>query len=318
VTSPPRIAVCVSTFRRQEGLRTLLSSLDALEFDGAPPALQLVVVDNDAEDPVERRLGPVAALTRWPVTYAIEPVRGVVAARNRALAAVPADTDFVAFVDDDERVTPRWLAALLATQAATGADVVQGPVTPEYLSPPPDWVEAGAFFHLGPFVEGQPLPFAATNNTLVRKSAIDGLDHPFDMRFNLTGGEDQEFFDRIRAAGGRIVASAAAEVVESIPASRMTLRWLLRRQYRTGTTIARVEADRGRSRLLRAAKGAGFAALGMLDAASGVVLGSLARRRGVLTAARGVGMLAGLVGLDLREYAQSAVATERASAGAGK
>ena len=44
-----KVAICIITFRRQEGLKRLLDSLNRLEFKQQPaPDLQLVVVDNDS------------------------------------------------------------------------------------------------------------------------------------------------------------------------------------------------------------------------------------------------------------------------------
>ena len=63
-----------------------------------------------------------------PVRYLVESRRGISLARNRRLDAVPADADFIAMIDDDERPEPDWLEELLLAQAATAADGVEGRV----------------------------------------------------------------------------------------------------------------------------------------------------------------------------------------------
>lgn len=305
---PQLVAVCVATYRRPAGLRALLDSLEALRVP-AGAAVHVVVVDNDAAaDPA------APPPCRLPLSYVVEPVRGVVAARNRGLAEAPADAAFVAFVDDDERVSPGWLEAMLATLAATGAAAAQGPVEPAFAVDPPAWMRRAGVFELGPFEDGAPMGFAATNNSMVDKAWIDRLGLRFDMRFNLTGGEDQHFFDRLQAAGGRIVAAADALVRDDVPAARIRLGWVLRRQFRAGVTLGRIALIMGRGRGLRALKGAGKLALGAAGALGAPLIG---RHPGpsLGEAARGLGMLAAYAGLGYEEYGDKAVAAERAAVG---
>lgn len=308
-----RVVICVATFRRPDGLRTLLESLDALEFRGDAPEIRLVIVDNDASSPVERVLGPLGALIRWPLSYVVEPQRGIVSARNRALSEAGHADDFIAFLDDDERVAPGWLEALLETQARTGAAAVVGGVIPDFQAQPADWIAEGGYFHHGPFEEGAPMAFASTSNVLMVRSEIERLGLRFDARFNHTGGEDQEFFDRLIESGGRIVASAAADVIESVPVQRMTLRWLLRRQYRMGNTITHVDILRRRRLWLRAMKGAAFVLIGAGNALLGVASGLGRRNRGLISAARGLGMLTAFFGGKYNEYSDAAMSKDRAS-----
>lgn len=72
-----------------------------------------------------RALASVAAQVRLPdaVSVAIDRNHdGPAITRNRALEA--ADTEWVAFLDDDDELYPDHLARLLEHQAATGADLV--------------------------------------------------------------------------------------------------------------------------------------------------------------------------------------------------
>src|SRR5215469_8442858 len=74
---PIRVAVCVATFRRPRPLETLLGALSQLSFAKVPaPAIQIIVVDNDATqsaEPVCRRL----ANSPWLIRYECEPQRGI-------------------------------------------------------------------------------------------------------------------------------------------------------------------------------------------------------------------------------------------------
>lgn len=311
----PHVAICIATFRRPEGLRALLTSLDALAFDGPAPRVSLVIADNDPEAPATEVLGPVGEHTRWPVIYGIEAERGIVSARNHCLARVPDEADYIAFVDDDETVSPGWLSAMLSTLRAADAQAVQGPVEPRYETPPPEWVERLEIFRLGPFTQAATLNFAATNNSLVDAKFLRRHGLRFDPAFNHTGGEDEELFGRLRDAGGRIVAAADAVVYDTVPTGRMTPRWVLRRQHRMGNTLGRVARLRRRGRLMRVVKGLGAVAVGGLTTLAGLAGPRSRRIAGLMEVARGTGMLAAFVNLRFDEYSLKAVKLDR-SAGA--
>ena len=119
----PVLSICVPTYRRPGGLFLLLGSLDAQVFSEAPPAIRIVVVDNDETESAREVVDDARSFLRHPVHYRVEKRVGIPQARNAALAAA-LSSDWIAFVDDDEVPEPGWLDALLRTQRATGADVV--------------------------------------------------------------------------------------------------------------------------------------------------------------------------------------------------
>lgn len=317
-----RVAVCACTFRRPEGLAALLEGLAGQRFERmAPPEVLVLIVDNEGSDRAKAACD-AAAGRGLPVRYLAEARRGISFARNRALDAVPDDTDFIAMIDDDERPEPDWLEELLLAQAATGADVVQGRVRPAFAPGAPAWIRDGGFF-------GYPLPGtpfydsawsnleevqgAATNNVLVRASAISAPALRFDSRLSLTGGEDALFFRSLRANGSRIVYAEPAVVTEDVPLGRANLSYLWRRSYRDGSKrlaaklwlkpAEEIRAPRVRGRLaLRSAAQAGRAALWL--AARGIAgprdRGTLAH--GVIELANACGTLAACAGFAYEHY----------------
>lgn len=313
-TELPHVAICIATHRRPEGLRALLRSLDFLAFDGPAPRITLVIAENAPEQPAFSDASAAAAASRWPVSYLTEPERGIVAARNRCLEGVPGDSTHIAFLDDDETVSQGWLAAMLSTLDRTGAAVVQGPVEPTYCGVPPKWVEHLGVFRLGPFEEGARLNFAATNNSIIALRRLPEVDLRFSPAFNETGGEDEELFGRVRLAGGEVRAASGAVVYDSVPSVRMTGRWVLRRQFRKGNTIARIALQRRSGRKKRVLKGLGALAYGCAIASGPGLLSNTQRMRGLMEAARGAGMLAAFLNVRFREYSPSAVAIDRAGA----
>ena len=293
VSKPPVLAICIPTYRRPGGLFLLLGALDAQCFDDAPPEIRIVVIDNDAAESAREVVEEARPWLRYPIHYRVEKRVGIPQARNAALA-VALPSDWIAFVDDDEVPEPDWLAALLRTQRATGADVVTGPSLPRFIEPPAGWIVDSGLFEPLRYTTGAKVPTAYTNNVLVRGSALRGLETLFDERFTLGVGEDAELFARIAAAGGRIVWADDAIVYENVPPARATLRWMLARGYRDGAATA-AAAPHG---ALRTAAGAlGCIARGLVAAGFGALRGRGASVRGLRLAAFGVGCGASLWGV---------------------
>jgi succinoglycan biosynthesis protein ExoM len=236
-----RVAICITTFRRPDGLKRLLASLDGLIFVRSPrPDIMVFVIDNDPDRPLHTTHQDLSTWTRLPLDYRVEANRGLAHARNAALAAVPDGFDAIAFIDDDEWAEPQWLDALLAVRASSGATVVQGPVRPQFSAEPEPWMRAVGFYEVGPFADAADLNWGASGNCLLDKSRLDAADVRFDVAYNVSGGEDTDLFDRLLRAGHRIVAAADAVAYETVPADRMNVAWAMRRSFRLGHTLGRV------------------------------------------------------------------------------
>jgi GT2 family glycosyltransferase len=294
---PQRVAICIASYRRPQGLHALLGGLDAQRFEGERPEIVLVVVDNDAEESAR----PVCEdARRWlslQLRYAVEPRKGIPFARNATLRHA-GDADWLAFIDDDEIPDPRWLDTLMRVQRETGADVVTGPVLPRFAEPPPAWIADGGLFEQPHYATGTPLHTAYTNNALLRRSRLDDLDRLFDERLTLGVGEDADLFERLALRGARIVWADEAIVHETVPAARANARWLLRRGYVCGTAITHLERQRlsaPRALLSGACQGAWWLLRGLLGAA--FARGRAARVRSLQIFTSGIGRFAGFAGV---------------------
>lgn len=302
--APARVAVCVATYRRPDGLSRLLRGLAALTGEHQ---VRVVVIDNDPEGPARDTCEPHTGDFALGLRYEVEPQRGITYARNRSVEIAGDDVDFIAMVDDDEVPSPDWLDALLRAQAAFDAEIVSGPVLPYFMTPPAAWIRDGRFFDRPRHRRGQELPHTNTGNVLVRRSVFDRTGR-FDDRFALTGGEDLEFFRRASQDGARIVWADDAPVEEWIPPSRANARWLLQRAYRAGATLGQVDRDRPDvliARPMRLIRGAGRLAQGLLMAPAAIfVPRALTVRfvRALMMISRGTGMIAGVLGRRYEEY----------------
>lgn len=297
-----RVAVLVPTLRRPEGLAAALASLMAQEQVGGRLS-EIVVVDNDRR-PSSRSVVDGFKDASVSVVYVHEPRSGVASARNAGLAATQAP--LIAFLDDDEIASPRWLASLLESQASTGADVVFGPIqgrapgAPEDLRP---YLET-FFGREGPSADGLiDHPYGCGNSLMVRATALPG-DTPFEVRWDHSGGEDDALFAALEARGGRFGWSAGAWVDEVAPAHRANLGYALSRAFAYGQSPS--QAAWGRKDLLAVAKwmavGAAQLVAWGLVALPLVALHRPERARILDRAVRGLGKVLWMPGLEPRFY----------------
>jgi GT2 family glycosyltransferase len=297
-----QVSVCVATFDRPIGLANLLGALETLEL---PPGtmLQVVVVDNDPSGSAKAVCDEAASRHAYSLRYVVEKRRGIPFARNAGLAVALSDSEFVAFIDDDEAPEPDWLAELLRVQDYYKADVVTGPCLPRYVEPPPRWIVEGGLHEMPRHSTGTLRHVAFTHNALVRAAVFDSMDRYFDESIARGGGSDAEFFTRVFAAGFQIIWADHAIVHESVPASRSTVRWLVQRGFRVGTSSAWVESKHHSSTLLRRlahgvycmVKGTGIALLFPLG-------GRAAAVEGLRLFSYGLGRIAGSGGYLHQEY----------------
>lgn len=307
-----RVTVAVPTFRRDYHLRELLPLLvDQLNdvehhHDGIAP--EVLIVDNDpdgsARATVERFDDP-------RVRYVHEPLPGLTAARNRAIAASP-DSAALVFIDDDGRPAPGWAQLLIGAWRQERCAAVAGRVLEEYECEPDAWIAAGGFFRRRTLPSGTVVPVAPAGNLLLDLDFLRRHELRFDPRFGLTGGEDTLLTRQITHAGGRIVWCDEARIVDLVPAERMNRRWVLRRSWSHGNTAAVIEQTVALSRRGVVAARARAAVGGSARVVGGgirYVLGLLTCRlgdqaRGLRTIWRGAGMFAGATGRVYEEYAR--------------
>ncbi|MBW4629121.1 MAG: glycosyltransferase [Brasilonema octagenarum HA4186-MV1] len=301
------ISVCVSTYQRPEGLKRLLDGLNQLTFSKCEtPNLEVIVVDNDSTGSASALCSVKEKNFNGVLKYSIEPTRGISNSRNKALACINKDTNFVAFIDDDEVPASSWLDELLFVQQKLDADVVTGPVFPHFTETDvPNWVLKGKFFEPTHFPTGHPLKVAFTNNVLIRFEILRQIHIMFDERFALSGGEDSHFFMRLSRAGYKIVWADTALVYEWIPQNRTKMKWILRRGYRCWSTQSLCERELYPSIMvlsIRACKGIGLISQGFCLLLPSLVLGQHAIVKALLHICRGTGTLAGLAGVRYQEY----------------
>ena len=299
------VVVAVLTYRRPDQLRTLLPQLDrqSRELEQAFSCRStILVVDNDPD-------GSAASLaaTVSGVRYVHEPIPGIAAGRARAVDEA-GGADVVVFIDDDEEPMPGWLANLVRTWIDRGRPAgVAGRIAPTYDGVMDPWIEAGGFFRRRRYATGTVVHAASSANLLLDLGSLRDRGLNFDSRLGLRGGEDTLLTSTLTRNGAPVVWCDEAAVIDHIPPSRMSRRWVLRRAFSHGSVASRTELAftggslqaKGRLAIAAAARiGAGTVA-----AMAGVAAQRLRwRARGWRLVYKGAGMLAGAVGRDVTEY----------------
>lgn len=275
---------------------------------------RVVIVDNAPDASARPMFEELRqALSGTDFTYVHESEPGITAARNRALDSCP-DDDVLVFIDDDERPTDGWLGTLLnAYDRYDRPAAVVGPVVSEFAVEPPVWIQAGRFFDRRRHCTGDQVGVAATNNLLLDLHQVRDLGIRFDPRYATSGGEDALFTRQLARGGARLVWCDEAAVVDVVPASRLTRRWVLQKAFRIANGTGRVDlelsSDRRRRSLTRArllGRGGARLAVGAAQATAGAVTGRLdVRARGVRLTARGAGFATSAFGYVYSEYART-------------
>ena len=238
------VDITLCTFRRPM-VRDTIASLGRLDLP-AGVNVRIIVADNDETPSAEAEVRTAAQGLSLPVHYVHAPARNISIARNAGLDAARAD--WVAFLDDDELADPAWLAQLLAKAEATGADAIFGPAVADYGPDTPDWMVRQDHHSNRPVWRDGEVETGHTCNALLRWAGTPWQHERFDLARGKSGGEDTEFFFRLRRMGARFDEAPDAIVRETVHPDRLRLAWILRRKYRAGQSHA-ARAASGTERL---------------------------------------------------------------------
>ncbi|MDA8585463.1 glycosyltransferase [Rhodobacteraceae bacterium] len=238
------VDVLICTFQRPHVTKTL-ESLTRLKLpDGV--SLRVVVADNDDTPSAQKRIFDLSATLPYPVHYMHAPARNISIARNACLDF--SDSDWIAFLDDDETVDENWLVNLTACAREASVDGVFGPVLADYDTNAPDWIRQRDYHSSFPVRRGQIVETGHTGNALLRWRGTPWQDERFELARGRSGGEDTEFFNRLYRMGAQYEISTGAIVRETVPKERLSFRWLRRRKVRMGQSYA-VTAKSGLARV---------------------------------------------------------------------
>ena len=212
-----KVYIAIITYKRPEGLQKVLSELRSQQAEGRD--IQILVVDNDCTGNNSKIVNVLSTDHPFKLTLVEEPIRGIVSARNRAVAEfLKSDADLLVFIDDDEwPVKNDWLNTLVSTQRRESCDIVYSDVYTIPESEKIQWVEQ-AFRPKEQKKEISEIKKFCTNNLLITRRVLEKVSPAFDERFALTGSSDLHFAVKCSKAGFRTVYTPFAPVQEIFPA----------------------------------------------------------------------------------------------------
>ncbi|HWE74826.1 MAG TPA: glycosyltransferase [Stellaceae bacterium] len=229
------IDVCICTYRRP----AIVEALKAVAAQDARESvtLRVIVADNAPDTDARALICAAGESLDLDLVYVHAPAKNISIARNACLATARAE--WLAFLDDDECPAPNWLTALIAEAQRGDWDAVLGPVQAVYPERAPAWLRICDLHSTRPvWVDGR-IETGYTGNVLLRRESIERTGLGFQTELGRSGGEDIDFFYRLRDAGGRIGYTPDALIYEPVPIERTNLGYLLRRNFRRGQTHGR-------------------------------------------------------------------------------
>lgn len=250
-----KVSVIIATYNRAPHL---IKALESLMGQSLPADMwEAVAVDNNCTDDTAalfERL--VEDHPRFNFRMVKEPSQGLSHARNRGIAESAGE--LIVIMDDDEEADKDFLSSYydFFTRHA-GASAAGGVMRPVYEKGRPRWMSfiTEGFISSAIDLGGKERLFPAGKypiggNFAFRREAVDRVG-TFDPQLGRKGemlmaGEEKDFIDRLRRAGGEVWWLPSAVILHHIPASRLT------REYFDKVTLMIGRSERVRTRNISA------------------------------------------------------------------
>ncbi len=246
MTTTPHICIGIPTFKRPAYLRLLLR---CLEQQKTRARITVVVADNDPKgsEGIATCNAMRAEGFRYPLVAVSSTTPGIAATRNALVEAALEQThvDYVGMIDDDSWPEPDWIELLLDLIEQHKVDVVRGAMRPDFETPPPDWLVKTGYYQSSFTKTGRVEQIHAAGNFMARAELFKSVPGPwFSADYALTGGEDDDFFLRMKEQGFTFAQSMESVVYERMPPARATAKWLRQRALMNGASWANIRMRR--------------------------------------------------------------------------
>jgi glycosyltransferase involved in cell wall biosynthesis len=256
-----RLSIVIATYNRSAMLMQTLQSV--VEQTLPREEWECVVVNNNSSDSTANDFEAFAA--RYPdynLRMVLEPNQGLSYARNRGIRE--SEGEYIAIVDDDERIAPEFVASYVALfDQVPDAVAAGGPIVAEYPTGRPRWMSSfterpiANTMYFGEEVREFPRGrVPGGGNMALRRSAVRRYG-VFDTSLgyvgeSLVGGEESDLFERLQIAEAKYYYVPKAVMYHIIPKEKLTVEYLRRLSYNVGVSQlrrARYYHRKGRVRL---------------------------------------------------------------------
>lgn len=256
-----RLSIVIATYNRSAMLMQTLQSV--IEQTLPREEWECVVVNNNSTDSTAADFEAFAA--RYPdynLRMVLETNQGLSYARNRGIRE--SEGEYIAIVDDDERIAPEFVASYVALfDEVPDAVAAGGPIVAEYPTGRPRWMSAfterpiANTMYFGEEVREFPRGrVPGGGNMALRRSAVRRYG-VFDTSLgyvgeSLVGGEESDLFERLQIAEAKYYYVPKAVMYHIIPKEKLTTEYLRRLSYNVGVSQlrrARYYHRKGRVRL---------------------------------------------------------------------
>lgn len=237
--------ICCYTEQRWD---QILAAVESVQQQTLRPAEVVLVVDHN-DDLLKRAIDQLPDVIVVPNSSD----KGLSGGKNTGLRIATAPV--VAFLDDDAVAAPDWLRVLCAHLGDDSVAGVGSAVLPAWEYPPPRWFPREFLWVVGCSYLGLPTEPAEIRNPfggamLVRRElalGCGGFRTDLGRVLGLPAGcEETEFCIRLRQSTGcRFVYEPRTTIDHFVPASRVRLRYFLRRCYHEGVSKAAVARSVG-------------------------------------------------------------------------
>jgi succinoglycan biosynthesis protein ExoM len=302
----PRVALAICTYNRPAELSQLIRTAHGFMHHEIESGRFHFVVNDDSKDgngrPVIDRLRTDLGCR---IDYSNTASGSISTARNTVIEAAALDTDFFVCIDDDCLPEDGWIGQLVRVAEVTESHIVIG--HRQFVAPTnaAQWLRDEPFLDENELYEDMSEPeHGNVANMLIRSEWLRSSGVRFRSELGVLGGEDMAFLTDAKAAGAQLRFAAHSVVNEPYGANRVSLRYHLWRQMWLGNNEAAIHRNTsGMSRPRLALRGARRIARGVAHPGARLARRQPAQWRwGLATVLRGVGLIAGTVGVNLRHH----------------
>lgn len=255
-----KLSLIIATYNRAQSLLRTLRSV--VSQSAAPELWECIVVNNNSTDNTAEVFARFAADNQgFDLKMVSETKQGLSNARNAGITA--SKGEYVAIVDDDETLESSYIESYIEFfDSFPTAMAAGGAVRAEYESHRPRWMS-----HYTERMIANPIDLdvvvtlfpssrvPAGGNMAFRREIFDrvGLFNPRLGRNgqSLIGGEENDLFARLRAAGELLYFVPNAAIYHHIPDAKLTDEYFDRLSYNVGRSKAlRAQSDEEFSELM--------------------------------------------------------------------